>query len=101
MQTCSVGVGTETAAALVSLAITPGKLFPLMWFWAARSATYSPDSYQMGWRLQPHEREVRFDVRVISVDADCDDVVEPFRLMFDDTGRLLELVRWPVGDPAR
>ena len=100
-QQLGANIGPQTAAALASLAITPGEPFPLMWFWAARSATYSPDSYQMGWRLQPDEREVRFDVRVISVDVDCDDVVEPFRLMFDDAGRLLELARWPVGDPAR
>jgi hypothetical protein len=93
-------IGPQTTAALASLAIRPGEPFPLMWFWAARSATYSPDSYQMGWRLQPVEREVRFDVRVINVDVDCDAVVEPFRLMFDEAGRLLELARRPDGDPA-
>jgi hypothetical protein len=38
---------------------------------------------------------------VIAVDVDCDDVVEPFRLMFDEAGRLLELARRPDGDPAR
>lgn len=87
-------VGPQTSTVLESLGISPGRRFPLMWFWAARSATYSPTSYQMGWRLQPVDHEVRFKVQVVNVDADAA-VAEVFCLTFDDAGRLLKLERRP------
>lgn len=61
-----------------------------IWFWCAKSAMWAEDGHAAGWRLQPIGREVWFDLRVMSLDDDRDDVIERFAMEFDAAGALVK-----------
>jgi hypothetical protein len=71
---------------------------PCFWFWGARSAVWSPNSHQVGWRHRRQwcvNRAITFDI-VVTDTTNGQSRLQKARIDFAEAGELPELS--PVGD---